>query len=157
MYRMVGARHELLSRTFENLNLMTHSLSTMLVFEISDHFKWLGSSRYEGKQCAKEPAGTFVPGKVDVDAGWVPSMVIETGCSESPPQLRNDARWWYSNTEGQTKLIILIHAGKKPTWNVTVEAWQEANLHDRPSTWRRPLRHPMYAECVCDTKRGIWR
>lgn len=78
---MVGPRHEVLSRTFENL--VTHSLFTMLVFEISDHFRWMGASRYEGKHCAKEPDGTFVPGKVDVDAGWVPSMVIDSVSHES--------------------------------------------------------------------------
>lgn len=78
---MVGPRHEVLSRTFENL--VTHSLFTMLVFEISDHFRWMGASRYEGKHCAKELDGTFVPGKVDVDAGWVPSMVIDSVSHES--------------------------------------------------------------------------
>lgn len=30
-----------------------------------------------------EPDGTFVPGKVDVDAGWVPSMVIDSVSHES--------------------------------------------------------------------------
>lgn len=84
------------------------------------------------------------------------TLVIETGYSESHPQLRNDARWWYSNTDGQTKMIILIHAGKKLTWNVTVEVWEEVNVHNRRSTRRSgPSRDIRCTQRACVTNNGV--
>lgn len=39
-----------------------------------------------------------------------PSLVLEVGLSESVPQLRTDARWWYSNSDHRTQLVVLISA-----------------------------------------------
>ena len=120
---MPGGRHEQLTRRFESL--ISHCLANMSLTEIGGHFEWLGSARYSGICCSKEPDSTFVPGQVNVAAGWTPSLVIETGYSESIHQLRADAHWWYNNTSPKTKTVILIHAGRSPTWTVTVEIWEE--------------------------------
>ncbi|KAJ5969289.1 hypothetical protein N7501_005537 [Penicillium viridicatum] len=64
------------------------------------------------------------------NAGY-PSLVIETGVSESLSRLRQDARKWFADSGGDVPIVILIHASEKI---VSFEQWQLA-----PSTAPRPL------------------
>lgn len=43
--------------------------------------------------------------------GW-PFLVIEAGVSESIPRLQADAAWWFANSGGQVKLVLLIQVTK---------------------------------------------
>lgn len=54
--------------------------------------------------------------------GW-PSLVVETGVSESLTKLRRDATWWFQNSSGDTRIVILlaINAG---TRELRIEKWQ---------------------------------
>lgn len=56
-----------------------------------------------------------------------PSLVLEIGMSESLPQLRADASWWYPNSDGNIRLVILIHANYEETndWYAEIEVWSE--------------------------------
>ena len=123
IYKIKPNRHEQLTTRFESL--IAHCLANMSLTVIGGDFEWLGSARYSGICCSKEPDSQFVPGRVNVDAGWTPSLVIESGYSESIHQLRTDAHWWYNNTSPKTKTVILVHAGRSPTSAVTVEVWEE--------------------------------
>ncbi|KAJ5926168.1 hypothetical protein N7516_007941 [Penicillium verrucosum] len=64
------------------------------------------------------------------NAGY-PSLVIETGVSESLGRLRQDARKWFADSAGDVRIVILIHASENI---VCFEQWQLA-----PSTAPRPL------------------
>lgn len=57
---------------------------------------------------------------------WL-SLVLEIGMSESLPQLRADASWWYSNSDGNTRLVVLIHANYEEVndWYAEIEIWTE--------------------------------
>ncbi|OJJ31599.1 hypothetical protein ASPWEDRAFT_176664 [Aspergillus wentii DTO 134E9] len=54
--------------------------------------------------------------------GW-PTLVIETGISESLPRLRNDANWWFNNSSGAVRIVLVI-AVSKARKEITIEKWQ---------------------------------
>ncbi|KAF7115783.1 hypothetical protein CNMCM5793_003423 [Aspergillus hiratsukae] len=54
--------------------------------------------------------------------GW-PSLVIETGVSESLAKLRRDATWWFQNSSGDTRIVILVSI-KEVTKEIRFEKWQ---------------------------------
>ncbi|KAE8423842.1 hypothetical protein BDV36DRAFT_289939 [Aspergillus pseudocaelatus] len=37
-----------------------------------------------------------------------PTLIIETGVSESLPKLQEDAKWWFNNSSGRIRIVILI-------------------------------------------------
>lgn len=56
------------------------------------------------------------------EADW-PSLVVEVGVSESPSQLRTDAHFWLTQSEGETHVVILI-AVNKTSRLVKTERWE---------------------------------
>ncbi|KAK6812994.1 hypothetical protein RU639_010809 [Aspergillus parasiticus] len=56
--------------------------------------------------------------------GW-PSLVIETGVSESLAKLRRDATWWFQNSSGATRIVILVSV-KAVAKSIRFEKWQLA-------------------------------
>lgn len=56
--------------------------------------------------------------------GW-PTLVIETGVSESLAKLRRDATWWFQNSSADTRIVLLISI-KSATKEIRIEKWQLA-------------------------------
>nr|XP_001389465.2 hypothetical protein ANI_1_2980014 [Aspergillus niger CBS 513.88] len=52
-----------------------------------------------------------------------PTLVIETGVSESLAKLRRDATWWFQNSSGDTRIVLLlsIDSGSR---TLRIEKWQ---------------------------------
>jgi hypothetical protein len=67
--------------------------------------------------------------------GWQ-SFVIETGVSESLKKLRQDAIWWFQNSSGDTRIVLLISI-KARTKEVRFEKWQLAPPNLTPLTRQR--------------------
>ena len=85
-----------------------------------------GKSGDQGKgkqadQCLSPLPRQPINGQV---TGW-PTLAIETGVSESLPRLRQDAAWWFRNSRGETR-IVLVMGIKKKTQEVFLEKWQVA-------------------------------
>jgi hypothetical protein len=101
----------------------------------SDDREWAMATTYKptaskGKQpdqCFTPPCRRASPGQ---PVGW-PTLVIETGVSESLPRLREDARWWFNNSGGEVRMVLVISI--KQT-KVEFELWQLA-----PANAPRPL------------------
>jgi hypothetical protein len=54
-----------------------------------------------------------------------PTLVIETGVSESLAKLREDAKWWFNNSNGDVRIVLILSI-KKRTRTVLLEKWQLA-------------------------------
>ena len=68
-------------------------------------------------------------------------LSFEVSFSESFTKLRDDARWWYANTNRTTKIIVLIHTsrtGHVPEQAVDFEIWTEVPNELGPATRNRP-------------------
>ncbi|KXG50187.1 uncharacterized protein PGRI_061540 [Penicillium griseofulvum] len=114
--------HEKVSRQFDTW--INNALGNMGLNFLNYDF-WLGGAgRSTGRVCSKEADTAFFPGREPAAGAPIPwpSLVLEVGLSESVPQLRTDARWWYSNSDHQTQLVVLISANPN-SHDADIEIW----------------------------------
>jgi hypothetical protein len=92
--------------------------------------KWVATTTYKptahkGKQADQ---GFLPPSRRPPIPGSPPSwptLTIETGLSVSLSQLRWDARWWFSNSSGEVRIVLIISISKRKD-RVFIEKWQLA-------------------------------
>jgi len=60
-----------------------------------------------------------------------PTLVIETGVPQSTPRLREHAKWWFTNSKGDVRIVLIIIVSHI---KVRLEKWQLA-----PPGFPRPL------------------
>jgi hypothetical protein len=137
LYKVVASvQHEVFRWSFGIwLNI---ALIDMRLSMFSQDYWFRGAGRVDGRIASKEPDMSFVPGNRSAEgasAEW-PSLILEVRVSESMPQLRTNAQWWYSNSDGQTQLVVLIHTDSD---NTDIEIWTEVdNTQPRMHTRARP-------------------
>lgn len=84
-----------------------------------------------GEVEGKIPDDCFFPlEKHGRDGKW-PTLVVESGVFESLDRLREDAKWWFSRSYGDVRMVLVVVANK-PRGLLRVEKWQlmprEVNL-----------------------------
>jgi hypothetical protein len=57
------------------------------------------------------------------DDAW-PSLVIEAGVSKSLAMLRTDAAFWITNSDGRTRIVIVLSVNRRDR-QILVERWEE--------------------------------
>lgn len=95
----------------------------------------LGAARRRGKYRSKQPDAQFKPSFRGKN-GW-PSLVIESGLSESLVQLRRDAAWWLTNSDEQVRIALLASIQKNDR-SIMVEVWEMKE--QQPDEARRTTR-----------------
>ena len=78
---------------------------------------------------AKQPDQCFYPGSrrpVYSQFQGYPTLVVETGVTESLPRLRGDALWWFANSQGDTRMVLILSI-RRATRTVLIEVWQQAH------------------------------
>ncbi|KAJ5581530.1 hypothetical protein N7535_000150 [Penicillium sp. DV-2018c] len=119
--------HEVIASSFDVW--ITNALGDMGPGVLKFHYDfWLGrAALFSGRMCDKEADASFVPGRrpaPGVLSQW-PSLVVEIGLSKSLFQLRTDGQWWYSNSNQQTQLVVLISTNLT-THDADIEIWTQA-------------------------------
>ncbi|CRL29940.1 unnamed protein product [Penicillium camemberti] len=93
----------------------------------------IGATSSKGRFCGKEPDWGVRPtigsalGATDlprVEELW-PSLVVEVGSSQGYLSSKRDARWWWNNSDGATKLVLLFKINNTRGFVVEVELWEE--------------------------------
>lgn len=92
-----------------------------------------GGAKYYGISTTKQAdqgmkPSTLRPRRMD----W-PTLIFETGVSESLPKLRTDASWWLSNSGGQVNIVLIFHVNREAR-SILIEKWENAPATGRPST-----------------------
>lgn len=92
----------------------------------------IGAGQIEGRNSSKEADSAYKPlparsGKKD----W-PTIVFESGLSESLGRLRTDAKWWLIESGGQVKIAVLISI-RPALSTLCIEKW-ELCLAEQPTT-----------------------
>lgn len=83
----------------------------------------LGAGRFEGRNSSKEADSAYKPLPVrSAENGW-PTIVFESGLSESLGRLRTDAEWWLIESGGQVKIAVLI-AIRPALSALCIEKWE---------------------------------
>lgn len=119
-----GWLHEGITSDFHN---QLERLLGIMGVPLDDYYAWRRATSYTGSISSrrKEPDECLVPSTripTGSTQGW-PTMVIETGVSESLPKLRNDADWWFNNSNGAVRIVLVISVNKTRK-ELIVEKWQ---------------------------------
>lgn len=82
-----------------------------------------GTTTYKGKACGKQGDSGLKPiperrKKTD----W-PTLVVECGVSENLRELRGDASWWLTNSNGDVRIAILVLINLESR-SLMIEKWQ---------------------------------
>ncbi|KAJ5551755.1 hypothetical protein N7461_006453 [Penicillium sp. DV-2018c] len=127
LYKIPSRYHEKISWLFGLW--LSEALGDMGLRAINRDFWFGGSGRSTGRMCDKEPDASFFPGRSPARGAPVPwpSLVVEAGVSESLPQLRTDAQWWYSNSKHATQLVLVISANPT-TGDADIEIWTQVQV-----------------------------
>lgn len=67
-------------------------------------------------------------------AGSWPTLVVEAGYSEPLNELRRDMHWWFSASNHQVKIVLLVKF-KRTNRKILIEKWEEEQL-SRPGATR---------------------
>ena len=81
----------------------------------------LGTTRFYGRRSSKEPDSAYKPLSRNLETDW-PTIVFESGLSESLTRLRHDAQWWLTNSGGDVKIVVVISITPKEK-RLRVEKW----------------------------------
>jgi len=83
----------------------------------------MGTTTYRGTSSSKQADAAFKSGILrPYDMDW-PTIVLEAGVSESVRRLRMDTRWWFSNSEGLVKIVLILHLNRT-THTIKIEKWE---------------------------------
>ncbi|CAG9940634.1 unnamed protein product [Clonostachys rosea f. rosea IK726] len=74
--------------------------------------------------------GPFIPG-VGAVQHW-PTLVIESGYSQTLTQLRAQMAWWFRASAHQVKIVLLLKMDASSPADILIEKWQEIPLQNRP-------------------------
>ncbi|KAE8154717.1 hypothetical protein BDV25DRAFT_94203 [Aspergillus avenaceus] len=170
-----GSRGEIGIRTFydaSSLNLIvkiprraheaaTRALEFLIVQEASrqgldDQLLAVGSETIKEDPYSKEGDAAFIPqGPIPGrDDKW-PTLVIETGLSESLLRLRVDASWWLTMSSGLVKMVIIISIDRAQP-KILLECWKLGAVqhsHQLRSLCWNPLR-PTKTHSITMTHNG---
>jgi hypothetical protein len=114
------------SKAHERLTQSFTSRLVLKLFEMgidSDDYTLNAASRYNGRTCDKEADQSLTPSRNPSEGDDWPSLVIETGLSESEAHLRVDAHWWFSNSGYKVNTVILFRIQRTPERKVFVKLY----------------------------------
>ena len=97
----------------------------------------MGSTTFNGNRSQKEADYGWRPQKSrPLGTDW-PTLVIECGVSQSRNPLVADAHWWFQNSGGQVKIVLLIayFASKK---EIRLQQWELVPISDTHVTHGQP-------------------
>lgn len=116
---MPSKAHERLTQSFTS-----RLIAKLLTMGIDpDDYTLNAASRYNGRTCDKEADQSLTPSRNPSEGEDWPSLVIETGLSESEAHLRVDAHWWFSNSGYKVNTVILFRIQRSPERKVFVKLY----------------------------------
>jgi hypothetical protein len=116
---MVGVMHEGVAHEFASMfngKLTLLGVRALVVATGSGRF-----GRRGGR--SKEADVSYKPHSHRRKHDW-PSFVIEVGVSESLAMLRTDAAFWITNSDGRTRIVIVLSVNERDK-RILVERWEE--------------------------------
>ncbi len=116
---MVGVMHEGVARGFAKMfDIKSFRLG------VDESLLPTGSGRFgrHGGRSKEADIG-YKPHSRPMIDDW-PSFVIEVGVSESLAMLRKDAAFWITNSDGRTRIVIVLSINRRD-WQILVERWEE--------------------------------
>ncbi|KAI9931503.1 hypothetical protein ASPWEDRAFT_169653 [Aspergillus wentii DTO 134E9] len=96
--------------------------------------QWAGNTTFQPTSSeGKQPDNCFLPPSrqgYGGQPGW-PTMVLEAAVSESLPQLREEVKWWFENSEGAVRIVLLLGV-EQAERTVFLEKWEQSEVYQSP-------------------------
>lgn len=102
------------------------------------HQPTVGNKGKQADQCFWPSSRQPGPGQ---QPGW-PTLVIETGVTESLHRLREDAYWWFHNSLGRVRIVLVVCISRRQS-KIIIEKW-----HLAPPGTPNPLTRSMLDQLV---------
>ncbi|KAJ9401514.1 hypothetical protein DTO282F9_1711 [Paecilomyces variotii] len=131
-----GYSHEVPLGVFTRLT--DNKLGLMGFPLLSDSYLWGRATTHEptASMKAKEADESFHPGSRFGNGNaafpW-PTLVIEIGNAQSLAKLCEDVRWWFENSKGDVRIVLLMKVHQRSR-TITLEKWQLAPPNTSPLT-----------------------
>lgn len=121
--------HETVSRGFESLIREEAKRQGVRQDLISKGSETIKQSPYAKEADSAWGPRRQIPGH---DNKW-PTLVLEVGLSENLHRLHIDLKWWFSNSQGQVKVVLVVSIQQKEP-KVVLERWelQRRRTHSYP-------------------------
>ncbi|KAG0638774.1 hypothetical protein HOY80DRAFT_905877 [Tuber brumale] len=129
---MPGWTHETASTMFSSM-IGGKSVGMGLQFE----FVGTGSRTITAPAGRKEGDSTFCPFELRQPPQSWPTLVVESGASQSLGRLVVDSHWWLENSGGDVKIVILISVSET-TRHIHFEKWEMVTTPDARVTRANP-------------------
>jgi hypothetical protein len=113
------AKHEIAHGNFSDQYLVFQTGLMGLRRELTR----LGSTTFKTSRMSKEGDSAFKPRSMRPHETDWPTIVIESGWSESLTRPREDARRWLENSRGNIKIVLLISIGRRAR-TMIIEKWE---------------------------------
>ncbi|KAH6982346.1 hypothetical protein BKA56DRAFT_585730 [Ilyonectria sp. MPI-CAGE-AT-0026] len=116
------------TRIHETLHACIWTDISLAIYDMGLRRAWLptGATTFQAEQNPNEDIGegdsTGCPSPARVK-GW-PTLVIEAGDSATLPELREDVRWWFSTSDHQVKIVLLVKINYSAR-SIILEKWVE--------------------------------
>ncbi|OAA64397.1 hypothetical protein SPI_03044 [Niveomyces insectorum RCEF 264] len=148
--------------------VMHSSLHEQIVLQVAQaglHSEWFSFARTTFRanfgrpgEDAGEGDSTGGPKPARLFKGAWPTLVIEAGVSETTSALQKDMRWWFSASEHDVKIVLLLHLDRTQQ-SIVLERWEEeASSLSRPgaTTTRRAAEvEPVQRQTITITKDAV--
>ena len=137
------AKHEIAHRNFSD-ELKIGADGMGLRRELTN----LGSTTFKTSRMSKEGDSAFKPRSMrPLETDW-PTIVIESGWSESLTRLKIDARRWLENSGGKVKIVLLISIGRRAR-TMIIEKWENSPVPaNRPLTRSNTTQIPTQIQVI---------
>jgi hypothetical protein len=113
-------------------NLATKVVEKIVLMGISsDELDFVGASRFRSRGSSKEADSAYRPHSFRPNKTDWPTIVFESGLSETLSQLRLDAGWWLGNSSGED---CHYHLNKAGTTNAT-----DRKVGARSNDWKAAI------------------
>ena len=91
----------------------------------------IGATTFKTPRVSKEGDSAFKPLSIRPrEADW-PTIVLESGWSESLTRLRQDAHIWLENSGGDVKIVLLFSIGRTAR-TMIIEKWENRPVPANP-------------------------
>jgi hypothetical protein len=98
---------------------------------LKDEFFDLGATTFKTSRVSKEGDSAFKPLSIRPREGDWPTIVLESGWSESLTRLRRDAHIWFENSGGDVKIVLLFSIGRTAR-TMIIEKWENRPVPVNP-------------------------
>jgi hypothetical protein len=135
--KLPTAQHESAHRNFGNRLIWKVARMGIPDAELHD----VGATRYSGRNSSKEGDSAYRPYSHRPNSTDWPTIVIESGVSESLRHLRFDADWWLRKSGGDVKIVIIISVNRAQL-TIQIEKWELGPRTGRQLTFRSTQQIP---------------